>query len=514
MKRITKIEENKPVGGKTRVAAYCRVSSDQDSQLLSLETQKAHYEAWIKSNPSWEFAGLYYDEGISGTKKDTRPALMRMITDCEHGLIDYVVTKSISRFARNTTDTLELVRKLLDLNIPIFFEKENINTGNMESELLLSIMSSLAESESVSISENAKWGIRHRFQNGTFKCGFMPYGYDWDRESSEMVVNQEQAVIVREIFRRTLAGVGADEIARDLQKRAIPTKKGGKWTGQTITAIIRNEKYTGDCLFQKTYTDSSFNRHTNRGEQDQFYASDHHEAIISHADYEAANGVVDRRRAEKGIESESMKYQKRYPLSGKVICGECGGKLKRKTYPTQVLLACTTHLKDKSRCTMKSVEQTAVEEAFNRMMNKLIYGRTKVLFPFYKALSSASQTDALLRIHEFDEALERLTEKRQVLKNLLAQGILEPAVYTEQLNRLTAETEKVQQKRAALTETAADELGHMEEARKLLRFTEHAEPLQEFDGDLFSEFVEQVIVESRTVLTFRMRCGLNLREAI
>ncbi len=158
MKKITKIEPATVTHkNKRRVAAYCRVSTGMDGQLVSLETQKAHYEEYIKANPEWEYAGLYYDEGISGTKKESRPALLKMIADCEDGQIDYIVTKSLSRFARNTTDCLELVRKLLELGIPVYFEKENLDTGSMESELLLSIMSSLAESESFSISENSKW---------------------------------------------------------------------------------------------------------------------------------------------------------------------------------------------------------------------------------------------------------------------------------------------------------------------------------------------------------------------
>ena len=177
MKRITKIEENTLLEKrKLRVAAYCRVSTASEEQLVSLAAQKAHYESYIKSNDEWEFAGLYYDEGISGTKKEKRDGLLAMVAACERGTIDFVITKSISRFARNTTDCLELVRKLLDLKIYIYFEKENLNTGSMESELMLSILSSLAESESVSISENEKWGIKRRFQNGTCIISYPPYG--------------------------------------------------------------------------------------------------------------------------------------------------------------------------------------------------------------------------------------------------------------------------------------------------------------------------------------------------
>ena len=214
MKRISKIEGvqgARPPKHKLRVAAYCRVSTDSDAQLESLEAQKKHYENYITVRDDWEFAGLYYDEGITGTKKEKRPELMRLIADCEAKKIDFVITKSISRFSRNTTDCLELVRKLQTLNIPIFFEKENLNTGSMESELFLAILSSMAECESVSISENSKWSVERRFQNGTFKLSYPPYGYDWD--GTNLVINAEQAEIVKRIFAEALSGKGADAIA-------------------------------------------------------------------------------------------------------------------------------------------------------------------------------------------------------------------------------------------------------------------------------------------------------------
>ena len=180
MKKITKIGVNETLiqKKKLKVAAYCRVSTASDEQLISLEAQKAHYENYIRSNDEWEYVGLYYDEGITGTKKDVRAGLLSMIADCEDGKIEFIITKSISRFARKTTDCLEMVRKLTDLGISIYFEKENINTGSMESELMLSILSSLAESESISISENNKGAIQRRFQNGTFNISYPPYGYD------------------------------------------------------------------------------------------------------------------------------------------------------------------------------------------------------------------------------------------------------------------------------------------------------------------------------------------------
>lgn len=239
MKKVTKLGADKATRAKNkrlRVAAYCRVSTDTDAQLESLEAQKQHYETYIAGRDDWEFAGLYFDEGISGTKKERRPELLRMIADCEVGKIDFVITKSISRFARNTTDCLEMVRKLLDLSIPIYFEKENLNTSSMESELFLAILSSMAEGESTSISENNKWSIQKRFQNGTYKLSYPPYGYDWDGE--QMVIHPEQAETVRWIFAQVLSGKGTQAVANELNENGVPSKKGGRWTATTVRGML------------------------------------------------------------------------------------------------------------------------------------------------------------------------------------------------------------------------------------------------------------------------------------
>ena len=290
--KIDKIQPSLASKKKLRVAAYCRVSTDSDAQLESLDAQKEHYKNHITSRDDWTFAGLYFDEGITGTKADKRPILLRLIEDCKAKKIDFVITKSISRLSRNTTDCLEIVRTLLSLDIPIYFEKENINTGSMESELFLSILSSMAEGESASISENNKWSIKKRFLDGTYKLGYMPYGYCW--KDGEILVDPAQAEIVKHIFRELLSGKGTEAIAKELNQEQVPTKNGGRWTSTSIRDIIRNEKYTGDCIFQKTYTDSNFNRHKNDGHLDQYYVPDHHEAIISHENFEAAAALFRR----------------------------------------------------------------------------------------------------------------------------------------------------------------------------------------------------------------------------
>lgn len=347
MKRITKIDAAAKTEKKLRVAAYARVSTDSADQLVSLDAQKEHYEQVIKNCPSWEYAGLYYDEGVSGTKMAKRDGLLRMLADCDRGLIDYILVKSISRFSRNTVETVETVRRLSAIGVYIFFEKENIDTGKMEGELMLSIMSSLAEDESRSLSDNNKWSIQKRFQNGTYVIGTPAYGYK--NVDGRMVIDEDKAEVVKRIFASVLEGKSGTKIASELQEEGIPTARGGRWQSSVILGMIRNETYTGVAVFQKTYKDDRFNSRVNRGEKGMYRIEGHHEPIVSEETFRAANFAVDNNAREKGI-TKGGKYSKRYALSGKVFCGECGGKCKRKMIYGEVWYGCETHIRDKKKC--------------------------------------------------------------------------------------------------------------------------------------------------------------------
>lgn len=518
MKKVTKIVQNtadfteRP---KLRVAAYCRVSTASDEQLESLDAQIKHYETYIKANPDWEFAGLYYDDGITGTKKEKRPELLRMIADCENRKIDFIVTKSISRFARNTTDCLELVRKLIDLGIFIYFEKENINTGSMESELMLSILSGLAESESVSIAENSKWSVKRRFQNGTYKISCPPFGYD--AMDGQLVVNKAQAEIVRFIFAEILSGKGTHKIANDLNSRKVPTKKGGRWTGTTIRGMISNEKYTGDAIFQKTYTDEYFKRHYNHGERDQFFVKNNHEAIISHEDFNAAQAIIEQHAREKGLEKHNNKYLNRYPLSGKIICSQCGGTFKRRIHSSgknYIAWCCSTHIADIKKCSMKYIRESDFEYAFITMMNKLIFGHQVVLKPLLVSLRGMNSDNSLASIRELDKKIEENAEQRKVLVGLMTKGYLEPAVYNKGNNELMQEAERLQRQKESLVRFLNSDTQHLSEVSELLHYTTKATMLTGFDGDLLKCFVERIIVYSRTEIGFELKCGITLKERL
>lgn len=513
MKRITKIEAaDTGAARKLRVAAYARVSTDSEEQLISLDAQKNHYEVLIRSRRDWEYAGLYYDEGISGTKMAKRDGLLSMLADCERGLIDYIIVKSISRFSRNTVESIETVRKLCSMGIYILFEKENIDTGKMEGELLLSILSSLAESESRSISENETWSIQKRFRNGTYKIAYPPYGYDYI--DGEMVVNPEQSEIVRWIFAEVLSGSSTTHIAKALNARGISTKRGGRWTGHTINGMIKNEKYTGDVIFQKTYSDDTFTRRRNYGERDQYFAQGHHEAIISHEDFDAANDMIARNAAEKGIYADSRNYQNRYAFSGKVICGDCGAVWKRRKIGDYFGYVCTTHLDDKDACTMKSIREDSIMAAFTTMMNKLIFARDKVLLPLSSALKTAEKAEYLDEFTALEEGLEKNLQKRQQITQLFTKGYLDPAVYAQQNDELLNASARLTAEKDAIIAKISGGSKQKEALEDILHYTSGASMMTEFDEDLFTRFVDRVIVYSRTEIGFDMKCGPVFRERI
>lgn len=428
----------------------------------------------------------------------------------------FVITKSISRFSRNTTDCLDIVRTLLNLNIPVYFEKENINTGSMESELFLSILSSMAEGESTSISENNKWSIKKRFENGTYKLGYVPYGYRW--ENGEIIVDPEQAVIVKRIFSELLAGKGTDAIAKGLNAENVPTKKGGRWTSTSIRGILANEKYTGDCIFQKTYTDSNFNRHKNDGQLDQYYVADHHEAIISHEDFDAAAALIEQRANEKGIKRGSNKYQQRYAFSGKIICSECGDTFRRRihtsTYVKYPAWVCNTHLTDTSKCSMLYLRDDDIKLAFATMINKLIYCHKLVLKPYLESLQANTSDKALLRIQQLETLLEQNAEQRETLHKLMAQGYIDQILFTQENNVLLTQANDFRSDIEALNRSQTLDTTKVYETERLIHFCERGEMLLEYSEDLFELFVDHIEVYSRQSIGFVLHCGLTFKERI
>lgn len=518
MVRITKIEATRDFmrKKKIRVAAYARVSTKSDEQLLSLETQKEHYDSFISANSNWEYAGIYYDEGISGTKVEKREGLLALLKDCEDGKIDRVITKSISRFSRNTTDCLEMVRKLTSLKVFLFFEKENIDTEHMSSELMLSILSSIAESESRSISQNSKWSIKHRFKEGTFIIGYPPYGYE--NKDGKMSIVSTEAKVVKEIFTMTINGMGTYLIAKELNRRSIPSKKGAKWYSSTVRAILQNEKYTGDVIFQKTYTDDNYNRHINYGEENMYLCKNHHEPIISHEIFDKAAEVIKQRGKEKSIETGIGKYQRLYAFSGKIICGECGSTFKRRQHykPSgdYVAWCCKTHIMNRNACSMMYIRDEDLKMAFLRMIRKLQDTHSQVLKPFITGLKGVNNKEKLHEILSLEERIKKNAEQITVLTNLMSAGYIEPEIFHAEKNHLTLEEDSLVKEKQLMSKCVNGELIYLDEAQKLLRFVSKKNEIAEFEEEMFTEYVDRIAVHTRYEITFNLKCGLNLTERL
>ncbi len=452
-----------------------------DAQLESLETQKSYYESYIGSRADWVLVGIYYDEGITGTKKDKRPDLLRMMEDCEAVKIDFILTKSISRLSRNTADCLELVRRLMELHVAIYFEKENLNTSEMEGEFLLSTLSSLAESELVSISENSKWSIKNRFQDGTYKLCSVPYGYRWDGKN--LVVDPAQAKVVKNIFAEVLAGKGAGTIVADLNDNGIPAQRCDHWTSTSILGMLTNERYVGDTLLQKTFTEEQFNRHRNTGEMDMYCVQEHHAAIIRREDFDAAAVLLEQRAAEKNIQKSVNKYQNRYTFSGLIRCAECGGTFKRGVNSGKggkyAAWCCGTHIEDKNKCSIQSIRDEDIKLAFVTMLNKLIYGSRLVLKPYLKSLKNTSRDDSQLRIQYLQGLVTQNTEQRETLTRLMAQGYIDQVLYSRENNGLPAQCEEFRSEIGTLKKSQTTDAVQTAETEKLLKFVEKAEMQEE-----------------------------------
>ena len=373
---------------KKRVAAYCRVSTDQEEQLSSYEAQVNYYTAYIENHPDYECAGIYADEGISGTNTKKREQFNRMIDDCKAGKIDMIITKSISRFARNTLDCLKNVRLLNDLGIGVTFEKENIDTLDSKGEVLLSILSSLAQDESRSISENSTWGIRRRFEQGRLFINATKFlGYDKDKNGN-LVINEKQAKIVRRIYREFLDGKGANRIARDLEKDRVPNWNGkAKWYENSIRKMLTNEKYKGDALLQKTYTIDFLNkkRADNNGQVPQYYVEDSHPAIIDKEMWEAVQLEMERRRnfaLKYGIQKLECATEDN-PFAGRVICGSCGHAYGRKVWNStddrfrRIVWRCNGKyvVKGEKGCESQHIDDGVLYQTFVDVFNTLVENR-------------------------------------------------------------------------------------------------------------------------------------------
>ena len=505
------IPATQPEAVTLRVAAYCRVSTDSEDQLNSFAAQQSYYNGYIRNHDSWQLAELYADEGITGTSAAKRDDFQRMLSDCRKGRIDKVLVKSISRFARNTKECLESIRELKALGISVFFEEHNIDTKMVTSEMLTAVLASCAQAESESISKNMKWGIRARMEKGTYTAPAAPFGYRWG--SNGLVIHQEEAACVRWIFAEYLSGRNTEDIANELKIRSVsdPVLTARKWSYQTIVNMLKNEKYIGDCLNQKTYMTEELPRRClrNRGEYAQYYVEAAHPAIIDRDTFAAVQTLLQMRA--KGHVQHTVQTS---PMAAKIVCGNCGANFRRKQTSGRYVYACRTRLNNIDACGMLQIREDEIKEAFLRLYFNLRNNR-QIFTYLLKNLYTIRNRQMLwgADIIELNKRISDIISQSHKLTVMQKSGNVDPDIFIAKSNQLAEQLRQAKQQKERLQQQEDD--GIVEATEQLLD-TIQAGPamLENFDEELFCELIDKVIVESNTKIRFRLKNGLELPESI
>ena len=514
-KNITIIPPSEGRPDTLRVAAYCRVSTALEEQESSYASQIRSYTELISQHEGWELVDIYADEAVSGTKTDKREDFNRLLADCRKGKIDRVLVKSISRFSRNTKDCLAALRELMRLGVTVQFEKENIDTGTPTTELMVSVSGSLAQQESMSISQNIRMGYRRRMERGEFIASSPPYGYR-NAGGGRLEIVPEEAEVIRWVFESYLNGQGIVTIAEEMNRRGVPKKHGeAAWIPYAVACWLRNEKYTGNTLCQKTFTTGfPYISVKNRGEVDQFYIENSHPAIISQEIFDKVQALRKKKKAPVSAPSK-------FPLTRKMICGKCGATFYRTVDRHGANnWVCSGH-KDGNRngkgaCPNLSVRERDIYTAFIRMYNKLRLHEGIILRPALdqmEALESAVQRENPAML-EVNRAIAQAAEQNYKISKLRASGLLDADACAAKLDALDAQLTQLRAKRRRLLRN--DDISEMVDALRQTVETLHQGPEQmdEFDEELFNEMVEKITVDTDHVLRFHLRGGFDVAEPL
>ena len=488
-----------------RVAAYCRVSTDDEDQIKSYNSMVRYYTDLIKNNKDWIYAGVYADKAITGTKTDKREEFQRLINDCMQGKIDMVIAKSIPRFARNTLDTLKYVRMLKEKNIAVYFEVEKINTLK-DGEFLITILSSVAQQEVENTSAYVKKGLKMKMKRGEL-VGFQRcLGYDYDFLTKELSINEEGAETVRYIFDRYVSGAGSTMIARELNEQGILTIKGNPWRSSSVMRIINNEKYKGDVLLGKTFTVDpiSKRRIENLGEEDRYYVRNHHEPIVSEEMFDKAQEIRKKRIAGRELAEPGKreKFSRQYAFSSMLECGFCGSNLSRRRWHSNskyktTIWQCIKSTKDGKRfCPdSKGIPEEAIEKAFIESYRMLSTDNKDILEEFLQRIEKTlNDSTAEVQLKKIQGKIDNIQRKRKTLLENYLKGVVAQDIYEEtdvgyqsQLSGLNNNFQQLQQE-LRKEESLSKRLKQFK--KELLK----NQILEEFDRAVFESLVEKVII--------------------
>ena len=495
-----------------RVAAYCRVSSSSEDQLHSYAAQIRAYSETISRHKGWKLIDVYADEGLTGTKTDRREDFNRMLSDCRKGKIDRILVKSISRFARNTRDCLVVLRELTALGVAVYFEKENIGTDTLTTEFMVSVYSSLAQEESVSISQNQRMSYQRRMERGELITCKAPFGYRIaDKKNLEIIA--EEAEIVRWIYERYLNGKSSAWIAGELTRRNIPTTDGkSQWRENAVLYILTNEKYIGDTLCQKKFsTGFPFRKQINHGERDQYYIEQTHPGIIAPETFQRTQELL-KERGQREKHSHSA-----YLLSRKIRCGHCGSLFSRRAGKNGcVYWVCRRHDHNAAECPVGPIPEASFYETFTQMYNKLRTNMDTVLKP---AVTQLETLNEILQkknpeILAVNRAIAETSEQIYNLNRLQSNGLLDPDVCMGKLKQLAARLLELRRERRQILQNddVEDTAAILRETMKKLK--KSPKKLEAFDESLFTGLIDAITAESGGILRFRLYGGYELPERI
>ncbi len=507
-----------------RTAAYCRVSTDDEEQLTSYQNQLQYFQEKIFSNPDWSMVKVFADEGISGTQAKKRPEFLKMLDWCRQGRIDQILIKSISRFARNTVDSLSVIRELRELGIAVIFEKEGINTLEIDSEMLLTLLSCFAQAESESISGNVRWGMAQRFKSGKVVYNYANwYGYRRGGEGVPEIV-PEEGLVVLQIFRAYRDGASLDEIRAQLERQGIPARKGGSWTKEALRRLLKNEKYCGDALLQKTYVENCISKtiRRNQGERTMYLVKNCHPPVIERALFEQVQAELARRAGKRKTaektKTELGKYSAKYALTELLYCGECGTPYRRCTWDVhgkrKVVWRCLNRLEHGTRYCKHSpsIEEERLHEAILGAIRSFQEdGRARELLREALTSALAEGKEAFNPCTPYT-AEERLRELRERLMSLLEQAADGGVRDQEEFSAISDEMVELQQKLEASEDSGRDSLE--QELDGFCELAEGAHVTGGYDDRLARKLLDGVKVLNGDRLLVTFKGGVALEQEI
>ena len=422
-----------------KVAAYCRVSTDKEDQANSFESQQRYFREYIDCQPNWELYEIYADEGITGTSMERRDEMNRMLADCKGGRIDRILTKSVSRFARNTEELLLSVRMLKEIGVSVYFEEQGIDTAKLSAEMILTMPGVVAQQESISISENMRWSYRKRMERGEFNCCKAAYGFRLIDGLLEIF--DPEAKVVRWMFRLALRGIGRQSIANLLTAKNISTPSGGKtWSYTSVDQILRNPRYMGDAILQERYTTQTlpFKRKKNNGEMPKYYVENANPAIITGEIFEAVQILLEKRRG------SSYAQRNRYPFSGILYCPDCGKTFRRQTTNGKAYWMCAARAAGKTNCRSIRFPEERLEDTFTLLLHKLRDNRESLVESLIQKTEEFyhtrhANTEVVQRI---DKEVADLTAKNHLLVKLYQQQTMGAEDYHRRVNEINRRIEE------------------------------------------------------------------------